>query len=727
MTLPFRLTVFSSVHVTVLLMCLGLGPARLAAQDAQSRGNEELANARAIFEALDYENAIPALDRSIAMLEPLLASDAAVKPSLVSAYEMRARARFGLGDKEGTNADLGALLHLDPSFAFGGQVSPRVVALLDEVRATIVGSLQLTVDPSDATILLNGQQYTASPAPIPLAAAEYALEATRRGYKPVQDTIVIAAGETRQLTVAMERASAVVYLVTSPADVEVTVDGVSRGRTTAGPPGAPYQDAPDRLGVAPEAVSQPLVLEDLLQGAHTVRFSRPCHATDERRIVIDALADYKLEPVKLARAVATVDVASTPAGARIYVDGEPRGTTPASLDDVCEGTRVVELRNPQGRFVRRLEVKAGDQVKVEGTPRPAFALVPGGSGVGQALTAKVERALAGSQQITLFVPAGNGASDALAAARAPADWLAFDADGRPVGAASSVGVMARRDLSAKVTRALDVQGVAAITQPSPGSPEVVIALLAAGAGQPDVVPLIPDRLDSMTRAMARVDFAPSLVRHSLGLLAIEVADAPGAVVARVDPGGAAEKAGIKPGDVVTSVDGQPAAAPGAFKTAVDASTVGSTMTLEVLQADGTTRSASLPVAGSPRLISVGDQTLLFNPLAVVLRSRLAMATEAEQPFVRLNLGVALLRLGDYAGAREQFEAVSLPAGSGIAQGTQQYLLGLALEGMGDLPGAQRAWQAAASSEASLTEDGPAVKSLAQRKLGIQPGRSGVSQ
>jgi hypothetical protein len=479
--------------------------------------------------------------------------------------------------------------------------------------------------------------------------------------------------------------------------------------------------------VAPETVSQPLVIEDLLQGAHTIRFSRPCHTTDERRVVIDALADYKLEPLKLARAVASLDVESTPAGARVYVDSEPRGTTPVSLDDVCEGSRVVEIRSPQGRFVRRVDVKAGDQVKIEGTPRPAFALIAGGSGVGQALTAKVERALAGSQQITLFVPAENAASEALADTKAPAEWLAFDADGRPVGAASAVGPMARRDLSAKLARALDVQGVAAITQPAQSSSEVVVALLAAGAGQPDVVSLAPDRLDSMNRAMSRIDFAPSLVRHSIGLLAIEVADASGAVVARVEPGGDAEKAGIKPGEIIASVDGQPVGEPGSFRKAVDAKAVGDTMTLQVLESDGTTRSASLPVTGTPRLISVGDQTLLFNPLAVVLRSRLATASEAEQPFVRLNLGVALLRLGDYAGAREQFEAVSLPAGTGIAQGTQQYLLGLALEGMGDLPGAQRAWQAAASSEASLTEDGPPVKSLAERKLGIPPGRSGASE
>ena len=84
--------------------------------------------------------------------------------------------------------------------------------------------------------------------------------------------------------------------------------------------------------------------------------------------------------------------------------------------------------------------------------------------------------------------------------------------------------------------------------------------------------------------------------------------------------------------------------------------------------------------------------------------------------VLISLGVALMRLGDYAGAREQFEAVALPEGTGVALGTQQYLLGLACEGVGDNASAQKAWQAAAKSEAWLTEDGPPVKTLAQKKL-----------
>lgn len=703
--------------VAVLLMSVLSGAPR--AQDPASRGADELAQARTLFDALDYEHAVPALDRAVAMLEPLVAQQPTVKPSLVAAYEMRARARFGLGDRDGAASDLTTLLGLEPGFTFGGQVSPRIVSLLDDIRKTVVGSLVLTVDPSDAVVEINGQTFPVSGAPIPLKASEYTIKVTRLGYRTVDQKIAVVADQTQQFSVSLERVAALVWLVTSPADVEVLLDGASRGRTAPGPPGAPYTDVPSQLGVAPETVSKPLLLTDLTQGPHVVQFKRPCLVTEERRVVIEALSDYRLDPVKLNRAVGSLTVESMPGGAAVFVDGESRGAAPLTIDDVCEGSRLVELRSPQGRYVQRLVVNAGDRAKVVGRLKPAFALVPGGSvpaAAMQTLVATVERALAGSEQVTVFQPAGGTGDAASATAKAPSEWLAFDAGRRAVGGATAISPAMRRELSAQLASALDVQGVAAISQPSPTSPDVVIALLAAGAGEPDVVSLVPERMDSVRAAMARFDFVPPMLRPTIGLLAIEAVDVPGVVVARVDPGSAAEKAGVKPGDVISGADNQPTKTPGAFEHALDARRIGDTMMLQVIEQTGTTRSVSLPVTGTPRLISAADQTLLFNPLSVAFRSRLTTASPAEQPFVRLNLGVALMRLGDFSGAQEQFEAVKLAPGHGISQGTQQYLLGLALEGLGDSPGAQRAWQAAAASEAWLTDGGPPVKPLAERRL-----------
>jgi tetratricopeptide (TPR) repeat protein len=711
-----------SLLVVAAGLCVVLSPVHAPAQDATTRGESELAEARRLFEALDYEHAAPALDRAIAIIEPMVTPQPSLRSSLISAYEMRARTRFGLGDRDGTVNDLKALITLDPSFAFAGQVSPRVVALLEEVRKSTLGSLVLTVDPPDAAIELDGQPFMPSAAAAPLAAAEYTVKASRVGYKPIEEKVVVTAGETKQVGLAMERSAAVVFLVTSPPDVEVVVDGTSRGRTAAGSLPVQYADVPGQLGVAPEAVSTPLVLTDLMPGAHTVQFRRSCHTSEERRLVVENLADYRVDPVLLKRAVASVNVESTPPGATVFVDGEPRGTAPAALDDLCEGTRVVELRSPQGRFVKRIDAKAGDQISVQGTMRPAFALIPAGAGVPTTGVADartiVERALASSQQIAVFVPAARDSDAALSAVTMPPEWLAFDAARRPFGGAAVVPVGARRELSASLARGLDVQGVAAVTQPSPQSTELTVTLLAAGADVPDVVTVVPERADSINVAVARFDYVPPLSRVTIGALVAELTEGNVVIVAQVDQGQPADRAGLRAGDMLLKADGQPTASPGVFQRVLDGHATGQELSLEVMDRSGATRTVAVQTAAIPRLISVADQTLLFNPLSVALKSRLAAADPSEQWIIRLNLGIALMRLGDNAGAKEQFEAVPpLADGPGITEGTRQYLLGLANEGLGDGAAAQKAWQAAVASEAWLTEDGPAVKALAQRKLG----------
>ena len=325
---------------------------------------------------------------------------------------------------------------------------------------------------------------------MPLTAGEYTVKATRLGYRPAEETVSVVAGETKQFSLTLDRTSSVVFVVTVPPDVEVVVDGLSRGRTVAGPLAPAYAGAPAELGVGPELVSQPLVLSDLTQGTHTVQYKKDCYVTEERKLPIEKPDDYQQDPAHLKPAVASIAFESTPAGAAVFVDGERRGTAPATLSDVCEGARTVELRGAQGRLVQRIAVKTGETMRVHGALKPAFALLPAGSGLQAGVSdrrAEVERALAGSQQVTLFVPSGREADEALKAQQMPPEWLAFDEGRRPLGGAAALNAAARRDLSTRFARALDVQGIAAISQPSPSSPDLVIALIAAGAGEPDVV------------------------------------------------------------------------------------------------------------------------------------------------------------------------------------------------------------------------------------------------
>ena len=284
-----------------------------------------------------------------------------------------------------------------------------------------------------------------------------------------------------------------------------------------------------------------------------MQYKKECYVTEERKLPIEKPDDYQQDPAHLQPAVASIAFESTPAGAAVFVDGGRRGTTPATLSDVCEGPRTVELRGAEGRLVQRIAVKTGESMRVNGALKPAFALLTAGiRAAGRRLRSPRRRGARPRRVATGdgVRARGREADEALKGQQMPPEWLAFDAGRRPLGGAAALNAAARRDLSTRFARALDVQGIAAISQPSPSSPDLVVALIAAGAGEPDVVAVTPERTDSINRAIARFDYLPSLSRRGIGLLAADVLDVEGLVVVRVESrerrGSGRDQAGGRP-------------------------------------------------------------------------------------------------------------------------------------------------------------------------------------
>jgi tetratricopeptide (TPR) repeat protein len=131
----------------------------------------------------------------------------------------------------------------------------------------------------------------------------------------------------------------------------------------------------------------------------------------------------------------------------------------------------------------------------------------------------------------------------------------------------------------------------------------------------------------------------------------------------------------------------------------------------------TAKTVEIPLLQQARAINLGDQSLLFNPLLMHLRHGLAFgANTPAEPVMRLNIGIALMRLGNWEDARLEFERTTLPDGPGVGRGTVQYHLGTCYEKLGRLNDAAQAWRIARDSAAWLTEDGPPVKELAEARL-----------
>ena len=114
------------------------------------------------------------------------------------------------------------------------------------------------------------------------------------------------------------------------------------------------------------------------------------------------------------------------------------------------------------------------------------------------------------------------------------------------------------------------------------------------------------------------------------------------------------------------------------------------------------RESSLPY----NLGLIDLQDLLRSPLSPVDKNAAA-----------LNLAVVHMRLGNWEDALTVLAAITLPEGPGVSAGTVTYFAGLCHEALGHAPEAQAAFtKAAASAEARVSQDGPLVALLAQRKL-----------
>src|SRR5262249_21273622 len=379
---------------------------------------------------------------------------------------------------------------VDPVYTLTGQVSPRVVAIFDEVMKATVTTLRLAVTPPTAEVRVDGVIVPATTS-MPIAIGEHTIAAKQLGYRPVTQLAPAVAGRPAELTIALERVSSVLAIVTAPAAVQVIIDGVSHGKTEPGPPPPDYAERAARSGVPASELSQVMLVAEMQPGVHVIEFKADCHVATQRRLTVAKPDDYTLDPVKLEKASASVTIKPNAPGAAVLVDGQPKGVAPMTLSDVCEGDHLIELRSQTGRFFRRMHARTGDKVDMEATLKPAFALVSTSgqaTGLNTDLRVTIERALEASQSMTIYAPPADQLDKVLKAEQLTPAWLAFDASNRPLAQSADLGASTRRDLTAKIARAFEAQGVASVTVPSNlDRSRLVVSLLAAGSGEPDVL------------------------------------------------------------------------------------------------------------------------------------------------------------------------------------------------------------------------------------------------
>ncbi len=203
------------------------------------------------------------------------------------------------------------------------------------------GQIRVSVEPEGAQVMCNGEVVDAPPVTITgLAEGEHLIVVSKRGFEETRRTVRLAKGQRMNLDVKLLPVTGLLLVHSSPEGATVEIGGAFYGVT-------------------------PTLISSLSLGDYRVRLTLPGYLPRELDISIDSRTPRKVQ-AELVSEMATLLLTSTPAGARVVVNGAARGETPCTVDRVPEGDATVEILldgyQPHRQNVR---VTAGEEQRVE--------------------------------------------------------------------------------------------------------------------------------------------------------------------------------------------------------------------------------------------------------------------------------------------------------------------------------------------------------------------------
>ncbi len=201
------------------------------------------------------------------------------------------------------------------------------------------GTLALTSAPSGAAVEIDGRRRGVTPLTIPrLPSGSYLVSLQLRNHFRARQRVRISDGATTSRHVVLQSDRGRLRVTSTPAGATVSLDGQKVGRT-------------------------PLSLAAVAAGPHRVRvhLDRPPHRPHQENVTV-AVGQETAVNARLVPRVGSVLVITTPPGARVSLDGTPRGRAPVKLTGVFVGRHIVQVQaagmTPQRRDVTVLEGEA---------------------------------------------------------------------------------------------------------------------------------------------------------------------------------------------------------------------------------------------------------------------------------------------------------------------------------------------------------------------------------
>lgn len=698
----------------------------LPAQDIEALG-AALQAGRAKFESFDFPASIQLLDTVIAPLsgkrETTVLSDEE-RTLLTQALELRGLAYFNSADEAAAGRDFDLLLTINPDYTLSPDFSsPLIQEFFGNTRKRIIGAVTVRTEPPGAIISIAGRVIgTSNFENHPIREGTYTVRAELPSHAPAETSVTIYPGRATDAVLTLERTHASLTLRTSPADVEIYLDGVLIGKSegTAGPD---YAEVAASAGVPLEAISGEFRISTLELGHHVLEFRKDCYEYQRQAMAeIRSANDYNLPtPIVLKESVGSLTLTGVPASARVLLNGDERSRGESRFDRLCAGQYRVEVIAAAGRFGSTVEIKSGDAKEMAVTLSPALVFLRPAYG---ALMDENERQAAGRVLSDVFT--GSNLFESITPAddfydRIPAEmretWLSLGTlkpqgdFGRLTPEQHAVVRYLCREFSA---------GTAAIAAFHDRKLGVRVRVLFFSAEIPFYETAIVniDEPRDIQRFRALLHTGIQFSRPWLGITAVDTRIHQGTVVLAVQPGSPAAAGTLEAGMTIAGIDGTPVASNRDLITGLRAKNPGDTVKFDIVKG-GASSAVEIALGTSPQLLSLDNAPILYLPAIAAMQLIAESPADADRQSQALfNIGIAMGHFGAWEDAIRYLRRVQLGSQPGINQGTVHYFIGLGFEVLGFRAEAIDQFQQALGFDGATLDhnDGPLLAPQARQRL-----------
>jgi tetratricopeptide (TPR) repeat protein len=711
----------------LLLVLLQLFPAQAVSQ-VKSELELLLDSGKTKYGEFDFEGAISVLTRVIDTIESRIAAGTALsddeKKVFSQALTFRALANLDLAREDAGKSDFRRLIQFAPGYELTTEFASQLyLDLYSSLKKQMVGFVKLKVSPDAVELEIdNSPAGIVGEEPVAILAGEHALKLSKRGYATDERQVVIEAGKTAELEVALPRTQATVFLRTSPPGAEVLLDGEVVG-VTSGMAGSDFSEKLAELGLRAEDVSAEFAIKYLELGTHQLTVRKECFTIEQRMLEVPAPEDYWLnDPLMMQPSKGTLRLNNLPKGAEVLINGLPQERDRTQFGELCSGEYQVEVRHAGGSFHADVVISKDLETEVEVRLLPALAFI-GVEYRGQLESdqrANAQRRLSELfSRITRFRILNQDDKQIQELLNNGSLKLADFARLLEGGVVSE---RAPDDLYRSVRESCRILStnllcVAVFQEKRLGTR---FRLFVFGTQGPFADSFVIDIDDSrqIERALQRMDYPFSLQQSWLGITAVDTLLYTGPAVIAVQEGSPAGEAGVAIGEEIVAIEGNPVSGYRGVIEALSKKRPGEEVSLDFKKA-GTVTTRTIVLGRSPVLLPLFSQSFNYNSAIADLSLMAALnpGTELEQLAV-FNIGLAMAHFGAWEDAIVYLRRVNLGDRPGINQGTVEYYLGICYESLGYKAEALSHYQSAFAYESAtlVSNDGPLVAPRIKQKV-----------